>query len=104
LRTIAADPKHLGAEIGFPGVLHSWGQAPTHHPHIHFLVPGGGIAPDGQSWIAGQPEFFLPVQVLSRLFRGLFLHHLEKAFTAGNLNFFSAHCHLHEPAAFRRYL
>ena len=104
LRTIAADPKHLGAEIGFLGVLHTWGQNLTHHPHLHFLVPGGGIAPDGQSWIACRPGFFLPVRVLSRMFRGLFLHYLEKAFAAGELNFFSAHRHLHEPAAFRRYL
>ncbi len=104
LRTIAADPKHLGAEIGFLGVLHTWGQNLLHHPHIHFLVPGGGLAPDGQSWIACQPGFFLPVRVLSRMFRGLFLHYLEKAFASGALNFFSAHRHLHEPAAFRRYL
>jgi hypothetical protein len=104
LRTIAADPEHLGAEIGFLGVLHTWGQNLLHHPHIHFLVPGGGIAPNGQSWIACQPGFFLPVRVLSRMFRGLFLHYLEKAFAAGALNFFSQHCHLHEPAAFRRYL
>ena len=104
LRTIAADPEHLGAEIGFLGVLHTWGQNLLHHPHIHFLVPGGGIAPDGQSWIAGHPGFFLPVQVLSRMFRGLFLRYLEKAFAAGELNFFSEHRHLHEPAAFRRYL
>jgi hypothetical protein len=104
LRTIAADPEHLGAEIGFLGVLHTWGQNLLHHPHIHFLVPGGGIAPDGQSWIACQPGFFLPVRVLSRMFRGLFLHYLEKAFTAGALNFFSEHRHLHEPTAFRRYL
>src|SRR5580700_10949 len=75
-----------------------------HHLHIHFLVPGGGIAPDGQSWIAGRPGFFLPVTVLSRLFRGLFLHDLQRAFTAGELNFFSSHRYLHEPAAFRRYL
>ena len=75
-----------------------------HHPHIHFLVPGGGIAPDGKSWIACRPGFFLPVRVLSRLFRGLFLRDLEKAFLTGRLNFFSAHRHLHEPAAFRRYL
>jgi hypothetical protein len=75
-----------------------------HHPHIHFLIPGGGIAPDGQSWIAGRPGFFLPVQVLSRMFRGLFLHYLGRAFAAGGLNFFSAHRHLHEPSAFRRYL
>ena len=104
LRTIAADPEHLGAEIGFLGVLHTWGQNLLHHPHIHFLVPGGGIAPDGESWIACRPGFFLPVRVLSRMFRGLFLHYLEKAFAAGELNFFSAHRHLHEPAAFRRYL
>ena len=71
---------------------------------LHPLVPGGGIAPDGQSWIAGHPGFFLPVQVLSRMFRGLFLRYLEKAFAAGELNFFAAHRHLHEPAAFRRYL
>jgi hypothetical protein len=104
LRTIAADPEHLGAEIGFLGVLHTWGQNLSHHPHIHFLVPGGGITPDGQSWIACRPGFFLPVRVLSRMFRGLFLHYLEKAFAAGVLNFFSEHRHLHEPAAFRRHL
>jgi hypothetical protein len=104
LRAIAADPKHLGAEIGFLGVLHTWGQNLSHHPHIHFLVPGGGIAPDGQSWIACRPGFFLPVRVLSRMFRGLFLHYLEKAFAAGELNFFSEHRYLHEPAAFRRHL
>jgi hypothetical protein len=101
---IAADPQHLGAEIGFLAVLHTWGQNLLHHPHIHCLVPGGGIAPDGESWVACRPGFFLPVRVLSRLFRGLFLHYLEKAFTAGELNFFSAHRYLHEPAAFRRYL
>ena len=104
LSTIADDPEHLGAEIGFLGVLHTWGQNLQHHPHIHFLVPGGGIAPDGQGWIACRPGFFLPVRVLSRMFRGRFLHHLQKAFTAGELSFFSAHHHLHEPAAFRRHL
>jgi len=104
LRKIAADPQHLGAEIGFLAVLHTWGQNLTHHPHLHCLVPGGGIAPDGKSWIACRPGFFLPVRVLSRMFRGLFLHYLEKAHAAGELNFFSAHRHLHEPAAFRRYL
>jgi hypothetical protein len=104
LRTIAADPEHLGAEIGFFGVLHTWGQNLLHHPHIHFLVPGGGIASDRQSWIACRSGFFLPVRVLSRMFRGLFLRYLERAFAAGKLNFFSAHRHLHEPAAFRRYL
>jgi hypothetical protein len=104
LRTIAADPKHLGAEIGFLAVLHTWGQNLMHHPHLHCLVPGGGIAPDGQSWVACRPGFFLPVRVLSRLFRGLFLHYLEKAFAAGTLKFFTAHRHLHEPAAFQRHL
>jgi hypothetical protein len=104
LRTIAADPKHLGAEIGFLAVLHTWGQNLSHHPHLHCLVPGGGIAPDGRTWIACRPGFFLPVRVLSRMFRGLFLHHLAQAFAAGELNFFSVHRHLHEPAAFRRYL
>jgi hypothetical protein len=104
LRTIAADPRHLGAEIGFLAVLHSWGQTLLHHPHLHCLVPGGGIAPDGRSWIPCRPAFFLPVRVLSRKFRGRFLHYLEKAFAAGALNFFSAHRHLHEPAAFRRHL
>ena len=104
LRKIAADPKHLGAEIGFLGVLHTWGQSLQHHPHIHFLVPGGGIAPDGDSWIACRPGFFLPVTVLSSMFRGLFLRYLTKAFAAGALKFFSAHRHLNEPAAFRRYL
>ena len=104
LRTIAADPEHLGTEIGVLAVLHTWGQNLLHHPHIHCLVPSGGIAPDGQRWIAGRPGFFLAVRVLSRLFRGRFLHHLQRAFAAGELNFFSAHRHLHEPAAFRRYL
>lgn len=104
LRTIAADPKHLGAEIGFLAVLHTWGQNLSHHPHLHCLVPGGGITPDGRTWIACRPGFFLPVRVLSRMFRGLFLHYLAQAFAAGELNFFSVHRHLHEPAAFRRYL
>ena len=104
LRTIASDPKHLGAEIGFLAVLHTWGQNLMHHPHLHCLVPGGGIAPDGKGWIACRPGFFLPVRVLSRMFRGLFMHYLEKAFSAGDLKFFSAHRHLHEPAAFRRHL
>jgi hypothetical protein len=104
LRRIAAEPKHLGAEIGFLAVLHTWGQNLMHHPHLHCLVPGGGIAPDGQRWIACRPGFFLPVRVLSRLFRGLFLHHLRKAFAAGELHFFSAYRHLQEPAGFDRYL
>ena len=98
------DPKHLGAEIGFLAVLHTWGQNLLHHPHLHCLVPGGGIVPDGRRWVSCRPGFFLPVRVLSRMFHGLFLHYLEKAFANGELNFFSAQRHLHEPAAFRRHL
>jgi Putative transposase/Transposase zinc-binding domain len=104
LRRIAADPQHLGGEIGFIAVLHTWGQNLMHHPHLHCLVPGGSIAPDGTCWIPSRPDFFLPVRVLSQMFRGLFLHHLEKAFSAGELNFFPAYRHLQEPTAFRRYL
>jgi hypothetical protein len=104
LRRIAADPAHLGAEIGFVAVLHTWGQNLHHHPHLHCLVPGGGIAPDGSKWIACRPGFFLPVRVLSRLFRGLFLHELEKAFTAGQLRFFSSLQGLQERSAFLRHL
>jgi hypothetical protein len=73
LRTIAADPKHLGAEIGFIALLHTWGQNLLHHPHLHCVVPGGGLSADGERWIACRPGFFLPVRVLSRLFRRLFL-------------------------------
>jgi len=104
LRTIAADPKHLGAEIGFFAVLHTWGQNLGHHPHIHCVVPGGGLSPDGDSWITCRPGFFLPVLVLGRLFRRLFLEALEKAFRASKLQFFSSLKHLREPGAFRRYL
>src|SRR3954447_5433073 len=71
--TIAADPKHLGARIGITSVLHTWGSAMPHHPHVHMIVPGGGISPDGQRWVSCRPGFFLPVRVLSRLFRRLFL-------------------------------
>ena len=88
LRTIAADPKHLGAEIGFITVLHTWGQSLQHHPHVHCVVPGGGIAPDGEHWIACRPGFFLPVRVLSRLFRRLFLAQLRHAFDTGALHFY----------------
>jgi hypothetical protein len=87
LRTIAADPKHLGAEIGFISILHTWGQNLQHHPHVHCVVPGGGIAPDGGHWIACRPGFFLPVLVLSRLFRRLFLEQLRRAFDTGVLRF-----------------
>jgi hypothetical protein len=104
LRLIAADPRHLGAEIGGVAVLHSWGQAMQHHPHVHCIVPGGGLAPDGARWIACPPRFFLSVKVLGRLFRRLFLERLAHAFNAGALHFlgelaplasaerFAAHC------------
>jgi hypothetical protein len=85
LTTIAADPKHLGARIGLTAVLHTWGSALTHHPHVHLIVPGGGLSPDGSRWIACKPGFFLPVRVLSRLFRGLFLEGLKALHKAGRL-------------------
>ena len=85
LLTIAADPKHLGARIGMTMVLHTWGSAMTHHPHVHCIVPGGGISNDGQRWMACRPGFFLPVRVLSRLFRRLFLENLINAHSTGQL-------------------
>ena len=88
LITIAADPKHLGARIGLTAVLHTWGSALTHHPHLHLIVPGGGLSPDGARWIACKPGFFLPVRVLSRLFRRLFLEGLAALNEAGELAFF----------------
>jgi len=87
LTTIAADPKHLGARIGLSAVLHTWGSALTHHPHVHVIVPGGGLSPDGSRWIACKPGFFLPVRVLSRLFRRLFLEGLAALHAAGRLVF-----------------
>jgi hypothetical protein len=102
LKTIAADPKHLGAEIGFFAVLHSWGQNLMFHPHLHCVVPGGGLSPDGQRWVACKPDFFLPVRVLSRLFRRLFLESLQKAFDSGKLQFFGSLEPLREPGAFAR--
>ncbi len=104
LRTIAADPKHLGAEIGLVAVLHTWGQTLHHHPHLHCLVPGGGPSLDGTRWVSCRPGFFLPVRVLSRLFRRLFLNELRSAFEAGELGFFGALAGLAEPAAFSRRL
>jgi len=104
LITIAADPRHLGARIGLTAVLHTWGSALTHHPHVHIIVPGGGISLDGQRWIACRPGFFLPVRVLSRLFRRLFLEKLVAAHEAGRLQFFGDHAHLAEPDAFVAYL
>ena len=104
LRTIAADSKHLGAEIGFFAVLHTWGQNLLHHPHLHCVVAGGGLSPDGTRWISCRPGFFLPVRVLSHLFRRLFLGYLQKAFDAGELQFFSTLQPLRQRRAFLRYL
>ena len=100
LRRIAADPKHLGAKIGFLAVLHSWGQNLQHHPHAHCVVPGGGLSLDGRRWIGCRPNFFLPVRVLSRLFRGVFLHCLQQAHAAGKLDFRGSLERLADPGAF----
>jgi predicted Zn-ribbon and HTH transcriptional regulator len=111
LLTIAADPRHLGARIGLTAVLHTWGSALTHHPHIHCIVPGGGLSPacpgqrsGGQRWISCRPGFFLPVRVLSRLFRRLFLEKLAAAHEAGRLQFFGALASLRESSAFAAWL
>jgi hypothetical protein len=103
LLTIARDPQHLGAEIGFFAVLHTWGQNLLLHPHLHCVVPGGGLSPDGE-WIACRPEFFLPVPVLSRLFRRLFLEALAQAHRDGELHFFGDLESLCTASAFARYL
>ena len=100
LITIAADRKHLGAEIGIIAVLHTWGQNLQHHPHVHCVVPGGGLSPDGTHWVACRPGFFLPVRVLARLFRRLFLEGLAVAFEAGELEFFADLADLNEAKAF----
>jgi hypothetical protein len=100
LITIAADPKHLGARVGITSVLHTWGSAMTHHPHVHMIVPGGGISTNGEHWVSCRPGFFLPVRVLSRLFRRLFLQKLVAAHEADLLRFFGAHAHLGDPQAF----
>jgi hypothetical protein len=102
IHRVGADPRHLGAETGMIAILHTWGQTLTHHPHVHCLVPGGGLGPDGQ-WVASRPNFFLPVHVLSRLYRGVFLARLRAAFDAG-LCFFGDLAHLAEPEAFRDFL
>ncbi|MCP4828681.1 MAG: IS91 family transposase [Proteobacteria bacterium] len=91
VQTIAADPKHLGARVGLTLVLHTWGSAMTHHPHVHGIVPGGGLSLDGEQWIYCRPGFFLPVRVLSRLFRRLFLERLNQVYQAGELKFFGEH-------------
>jgi hypothetical protein len=104
LRTIAADPKHLGARIGVTLVLHTWGSALTHHPHVHGIVPGGGLAPDADRWVPCKPGFFLPVRVLSRLFRRRFLEELSAAHGRGQLHFFGEHAELSDAAAFAKWL
>jgi hypothetical protein len=104
LTTIAADPRHLGAEIGFFAVLHTWGQNLSHHPHLHCVVPGGGLSPDGSRWISCRPGFFLPVRVLARLFRRRFIEALEKAFAAGEVQFFGTLARLRDRDAFHRHL
>ena len=100
LRTIAADPKHLGARIGLTLVLHTWGSALTHHPHVHGIVPGGGLALDADRWVPCKPGFFLPVRVLSRLFRRRFLEALAAAHSAGQLQCFGEFAYLADAAAF----
>ncbi len=104
LVTIAADPKHLGARVGVLSVLHTWGSALTHHPHVHMIVPGGGISLDDTKWLACRPGFFLPVRVLSRLFRRLFLDKLVAAHQAGQLQFFGNHAALADAHALAAYL
>jgi hypothetical protein len=104
LHTIAADPRHLGARIGLTLVLHTWGSALTHHPHVHGIVPGGGLSPDGQRWVACKPGFFLPVRVLSWLFRRRFLEALARAHADGQLAFFGEYAGLVETTAFADWL
>jgi Putative transposase/Transposase zinc-binding domain len=104
LLTIAGDPKHLGASIGATLVLHTWGSALTHHPHVHGIVPGGGLAPNGEQWVACKPGFFLSVRVLSRLFRRRFLEELALAHRAGRLQFFGEHATLADASVFARWL
>jgi Putative transposase/Transposase zinc-binding domain len=103
IRLIGADPQHLGAETGMIAMLHTWGQTLTHHPHAHCIVPGGGLAPDGR-WVSCRPGFFLPVRVLSRLYRRLFLERLQAAFERKQLAFFGALGTLADPVAFARHL
>ena len=104
MQIIAADPRHLGARIGITAVLHTWGSALTHHPHIHMIVPGGGISLDGERWISARPAFLLPVRVLGALFRRLFLTRLLALYDAGQLGFFGSMTHLAERRAFLRHL
>jgi Putative transposase/Transposase zinc-binding domain len=101
---IAADSKHLGARIGITAVLHTWGSTMIHHPHVHMIVPGGGISLDGSRWVSRRPRYFLPVRAFSKLFRGLMLAKLLAAHKTGQLQFFNQYAHLAEPKAFARYL
>jgi hypothetical protein len=103
LTQIARDPEHLGAEIGFVAVLHTWTQTLLHHPHVHCVVPGGGLSPDGTRWIASRANFFLSVRVLSRLFRGKLLALLTKVVVAGKVRFKGSTAHLSEPGAWSRF-
>jgi Putative transposase/Transposase zinc-binding domain len=104
LRTMAADPEHLGADIGLIAVLHTWGQNLHHHPHVHCIVPGGGLSPDGAKWVASRPDFLLDVQVLSALFRNRFIKQITAAFEAGRLQFFAALAALVDPDTFAHHL
>ena len=104
LSTIARDPKHLGAKIGFTAVLHTWGQTLLHHPHLHCVVPAGGLSPDQRRWIGAREQFFLPVRVLSRLFRGKYLAYLRQAYRDGALVLAGQLKHLAEPRAWRALL
>jgi len=104
MTTIAADPKHLGARIGITAVLHTWGSAMTHHPHIHMIVPGGGLSRDGKRWVSSRPAFLLPVRVLGKLFRRLFLTRLMALYDAGRLGFFGGMAHLADRRTFLRHL
>lgn len=104
MTTIAADPRHLGARIGITAVLHTWGSAMTHHPHIHMIVPGGGLSSDGSRWISSRPAFLLPVRVLRKLFRRLFLTRLTVLYDAGRLGFYGSLAHLADRRAFLRHL
>ena len=104
LSTIASDPRHLGAEIGFVSILHTWGQNLVHHPHVHCVVPGGGLSPEGSRWVGCRCGFFLPVRVLSRLFRRLYLEGVRAAFAAGALTFYSQLSHLNDRGRLERYL
>jgi len=104
MTTIAADPKHLGTRIGITAVLHTWGSAMTHHPHIHMIVPGGGLSPDGSRWVSSRPAFLLPVRVLGKLFRRLFLTRLMSLHETGRLVFYGRLAHLADRRAFLQHL